>query len=117
MERYKVSIGRGNTRLIQDREVDRIMIDYDKAEKERLEREAINKEFTQGNNNAWSDDILPEGERPKYELPKVKAYIEAMNEAQRRTDKILGEHHVWGITTQDITKELFADIWESYKDE
>ena len=57
-------------------------------DKARKEREADNEKF-RTSTEGWSDSILPEGERPKYEMNKTKTYLDGMKESQRKLHKAI----------------------------
>ena len=66
-------------------EMHKSMIEQDK---ERKERESDNEKF-RTKTEGWSDSILPEGERPKYEMNKTKTYLDDMKESQRKLHKAM----------------------------
>ena len=76
------------TEIIYTCETHQNEILYYKMDKQRKEKETSDKEFFTSS-KGWNDDMLPEGERPKYEMNKTKAFLGDIKEGQRRTNEAL----------------------------
>lgn len=72
---------------------------YDKLDKQRKERDKSDKEFFQRVSGSWSDDILPEGERPKYELNNTEGVVMKI---YKQLEKDLEESGATSFTIADI---------------